>query len=68
MTKEKLDDWTTSRKIFLRPEKGSLVITKQPAPAECSFGGSVMFECEGESFEVLSWLLGPRLGPGVSFS
>lgn len=55
VTKGKLDDWTTSRKIFLRPERGSLVITKQPAPAECSFGGSVVFECEGESFELLSY-------------
>jgi hypothetical protein len=53
VTKEKLGDWTTSKKIFLRPEMGSLVITRQPAPAECSFGGSVMFECEGHSFESL---------------
>jgi len=55
VTKGKLDDWTTSKKIFLRPERGSLVIIKQPAPAECSFGGSVTFECEGESFELLSY-------------
>ena len=55
VTKGKLDDWTTSKKIFLRPERGSLAILRQPAPAECSFGGSVCFECEGESFELLSY-------------
>lgn len=55
VTKERLEDWTTSRKIFLRPERGSLMVVRQPAPAECSFGGSVMFECEGESFEELSY-------------
>ena len=55
MTKGKLDDYFTSKKIFLRPERGSLVISKQPAPAECSFGGTVQFECEGESYELLSY-------------
>ena len=55
VTKEKLDDWTTSKKIFLRPEKGGLMITKQPVPAECSFGGSVVFDCAAESFEELSF-------------
>ena len=72
MNKGKLDDYFTSKKIFLRPERGSLVtiiiinnfylsfiifkvISKQPVPAECSFGGSVQFECEGESYELLSY-------------
>jgi hypothetical protein len=36
-------------------EKGSLVISKQPQPAECSFGDSVSFEIEAESFELLSY-------------
>ena len=55
VTRERLEDWTTSRKIFLRPEIGSVAIVKQPVPAECSFGGSVTFECEGESFEPLRY-------------
>ena len=55
VTKGKLDDYFTSKKIFLRPERGSLVIAKQPVPAECSFGGSVQFECEGESYELMSY-------------
>jgi hypothetical protein len=36
-------------------EKGSLVISKQPQPVECSFGDSVTFEVEAESFELLSY-------------
>lgn len=55
VTREKLDDWTNSKKIFLRPEKGSLIITKQPLHAESSFGGSAEFNCEAESFELLSY-------------
>ena len=55
VTRERLEDWTTSKKIFLRPEIGSVAIVKQPVPAECSFGGSVTFECEGESFEPLRY-------------
>jgi hypothetical protein len=31
------------------------VISKQPQPAECSFGDSVSFEIEAESFELLSY-------------
>merc|ERR1719193_468177 len=55
VTREKLDDWTTSKKIFLRPEKGTLIITKQPVPAECSFGGSAEFQCQAESFEIITY-------------
>ena len=28
---------------------------RQPVPAECSFGGTVQFECEGESYELISY-------------
>ncbi len=31
------------------------MISKQPQPAECSFGDSVSFEIEAESFELLSY-------------
>ena len=53
--REKLGDWTTSKKIFLRPEKGTLIITKHPSNAESSFGGSAEFFCLAESFELLSY-------------
>ena len=36
-------------------EKGSLVISKQPQPAESSFGGSITLQIEAESFELLSY-------------
>jgi hypothetical protein len=41
--------------VYFSLEKGSLVISKQPQPAECSFGDSVSFEIEAESFELLSY-------------
>ena len=40
-------DWTDC--------KSSLHHCRQPVPAECSFGGTVQFECEGESYELLSY-------------